>query len=55
MYILHLSFSQGSIKYRAIGDFQATFYFGVDENTGQIFVKNDLKQDLLNTYVVCII
>ena len=35
-----------------IGDFQAAFYFGVDSDSGQVFVQNDLKQDLATAYTL---
>ena len=43
---------QGSIKYEVIGDFQAAFYFSVDTDNGQVFVQNDLKQDLATAYTL---
>ena len=33
--------------YSVIGDFQASFYFGVDSNTGVISVRNDLLSDIV--------
>ena len=38
--------------YSVIGDFQASFYFGVDSNTGVISVRNDLLSDIVEDYTV---
>ena len=38
--------------YSVIGDFQASFYFGVDSNTGVITVRNDLLNDIVEDYTV---
>ena len=38
--------------YSVIGDFQASFYFGVDSNTGVISVRNDLLNDIVEDYTV---
>ena len=43
---------QGSIVYSVIGDFQASFYFGVDSDTGVITVRNDLLNDIVEDYTV---
>ena len=38
--------------YSVIGDFQASFYFGVDSNTGVITVRNNLLNDIVEDYTV---
>ena len=40
------------MKYAVIGDMPAPTYFTVDENTGQLSVKADLKESDAFTYKV---
>ena len=43
---------QGEMKYAVVGDMPAPTYFTVDENTGQLSVKADLKESDAFTYKV---
>jgi protocadherin Fat 4 len=36
---------QGRVQYEIVGDFPAPYFFNIDQNSGQINVKNDLKSD----------
>jgi len=38
--------------YEAHGEFQAPYYFRVNNLTGGIYVRNDLKEDLETRYLV---
>ncbi|KAL8559117.1 hypothetical protein ACOMHN_046165 [Nucella lapillus] len=46
---------KGSIVYSVIGDFQASFYFGVESNTGIITVRNNLRDDIAETYKIRVV
>lgn len=44
---------QGPLVYGIDGYVPAPFYFGVDINSGRVFVKRNLKQSLDFTFTVC--
>ncbi|XP_041364043.1 protocadherin Fat 4-like [Gigantopelta aegis] len=46
---------KGTLNYLATGDFQATFYFGVEQTTGVVTVRNNLRDDILSLYTLRII
>ena len=47
-------FLQGDLVYNVIGDSIGPFYFGVNDTTGVVTLKNDLRTDTNNfQYVVC--
>ena len=39
--------------YSIIGDLPAPYFFGIDQESGEISVKNDLKLGRNSTYIVC--
>lgn len=41
------------VRYRIVGDGNAQSYFTVNEETGEISVKQDLRLDTRQTYTVC--
>ncbi len=41
------------MKYQVIGDVPAPTFFGINEDTGRIFVKSNLKADDEVDYRVC--
>ena len=43
---------QGTLRYRMIGDNLGTYYFRVDELTGIIYVRNNLRTGLDMAYTV---
>ena len=44
---------QGPIMYKVLGDSIAPYYFSVNETTGVISLKEDLKSDTNDKYQVC--
>lgn len=43
---------QGQIVYGVVGSFNAPFYFGVDNSSGEVAIINDLKTDIRQQYDV---
>lgn len=43
---------QGQIVYGVVGSFNAPFYFGLDNSSGEVAIINDLKTDIRQQYDV---
>ena len=54
-YKVVFGFLQGTMIYKIIGDMPAPTYFGIRNTTGALFIKADLKDDTLFTYLVAIV
>ena len=50
--IFHFEFFQGQIRYGVIGYLNAPFFFGVNNATGVVSIRNDLKTDIQRQYEV---